>query len=248
MTSSPADPAILPSGRLSRALTRLFMKRARVAAAERVAEGFRLITLESPEFRGARWAPGQKVQIAIGSAFVARTFTPMDWDADAGRTHILGYAHAGGGPGSAWLDRAAPGDPCDVFGPRASLDVSRAAGMCVVIGDETSIGLACALARWRPAGSPAACLLEVDRLADVRAVLARLDLHAGELFQRTTGDAHLDDVERRLPELAASGATFVLTGKASSIQRLRRALKGLGVPSSRLATKPYWVPGKTGLD
>lgn len=40
----------------------------------------------------------------MGSAFVARTYTPIDWDPVAGRTRIRGYAH-GDGPGSAWVRR-----------------------------------------------------------------------------------------------------------------------------------------------
>lgn len=232
-------------GRLSRALLRLLMKQARVTAAEPIAEKFRLITLESPEFRELAWIPGQKVQIAMGSAFVARTFTPIDWDAAAGRTRILGYAH-GNGPGSSWVCDVKPGDSCDIFGPRASLDVGNT-DRRVVLGDETSIGLAAALGRHAPE-SPLQCLLEMNAPANARDALAALGLDAVELFERTDNDTHLAEIERRLPALAAAGATFALTGKASSIQRLRRALKGLGVPAARLATKPYWAPGKTGLD
>lgn len=240
-TQAPRQP-----GRLGRALIRLLMKQARIVEAEPVAEGFRLLTLESHEFKKLHWIPGQKVQIAMGSAFVARTFTPIEWDAVAGRTRILGYAH-GDGPGSAWISNARAGDECDVFGPRASLDVGRANGMCVVLGDETSIGLAYAASRHVP-GSPMQCLLEVNVAADAHAALARLDLGGAELFERTQNEAHLADIERRLPALVAAGATFVLTGKASSIQRLRRALKALGTSSSRVMTKPYWAPGRTGLD
>jgi NADPH-dependent ferric siderophore reductase len=228
-----------------RSLMRMLMKQARVVAVEPVSESFRLITLESPEFKGIQWVAGQKVQIAMGSAFVARTFTPIEWDAVAGRTRILGYAH-GHGPGSAWVREVSPGDACDVFGPRASLDVGNAR-MPVVIGDETSIGLACALGgQLRPATLP--CLLEVKAAAPVREVIARLHLDAAELFECTENDTHLDGIERRLPALAAAGASFVLTGKASSIQRLRRVLKDSGVAASRVRTKAYWAPGKTGLD
>ncbi len=170
----------------------------------------------------------------------------IEWDTTAGRTRILGYAH-GNGPGSAWVCDTRPGDECDVFGPRASLDVSHAAGMCVVFGDETSIGLAYALSRHAP-GGPMPCLLEVNTVANTRDVLTRLGLDGVELFERKENDAHLEDIERRLTALVATGATFVLTGKTSSIQRLRRALKALGVPASRVMTKAYWAPGKTGLD
>lgn len=230
-----------------RALVRLLMKQARVAEVESVAEGFRLITLESPEFQGLQWVPGQKLQIAMGSAFVTRTFTPIEWDAAAGRTRILGYAH-GQGPGSVWVREVSAGDACDVFGPRASLDVGDAR-MPVVIGDETSIGLAHALARGdRPHPDAVPCLFEVTAAAPVREVMPRLQLDAAEWFERTENDTHLEGIERRLPALAAAGATFVLTGKAPSIQRLRRVLKDAGVASSRVVTKAYWAPGKTGLD
>jgi NADPH-dependent ferric siderophore reductase len=233
-------------GRLGRALIRMLMKQARVVDVEPVTANFRLITLESSDFKGLSWVPGQKVQIAMGSAFVARTFTPIEWDAVAGQTRILGYAH-GSGPGSAWVCGTKPNDECDVFGPRTSLDVSHTGGTCVMLGDETSIGLAYALGQHSPGRVPQ-CLFEVSTIANTREVLARLDLRGAELFERKENDVHLEDIERRLPALAATGTSFVLTGKASFIQRLRRVLKNQGVPASRLMAKPYWAPGKTGLD
>ncbi len=244
--NTPNPPTQRPQGRFGKALLRMLMKQAQVVEAETVAEGFRLITLESPAFKDLHWIPGQKVQIAMGSAFVARTFTPIEWDAKSGRTRLLGYAH-GSGPGSAWVSDSKPGDGCDVFGPRASLDVSRAGATRVAFGDETSIGLAYALSR-HAAGTGWECLLEVNSAAPVREVLVRLGLDRVELFERTGNDAQLEDIARRVPNLDAVGAAFILTGKASSIQRLGRALKASGVPSSRLMVKPYWAPGKTGLD
>lgn len=248
MTTS-ANVSNAPSahpGRVGKAIIRLFMKQARVTEVEDVAVGFRLITLESPAFKDVVWTPGQKIQIAMGSAFVARTFTPIEWDGRAGRTRILGYAH-GKGPGSVWIHDARPGAECDVFGPRASLDVTDASGPRVVLGDETSIGLVHALSRYYPADA-LHCLLEVNHAAHAHAVLARLDLDEDGVIERMEGDSHVSEIERRLPTFAAKGATFVLTGKASSIQRVGRALKASGVPRSRLISKAYWAPGKVGLD
>ncbi|UYY57002.1 siderophore-interacting protein [Sphingomonas sp. S2-65] len=114
-------------GRLSKAMMRLWMKTATIVATERLADRFHLITLEGPALADVPWLPGQKVQIAMGSAFVTRTYTPVEWNPSTGRTCILGYAH-GEGPGSAWLRTVAPGDECSIFGPRASLDLSRVRG------------------------------------------------------------------------------------------------------------------------
>lgn len=246
MPADISDTSAARPGRFGRALIRMFMKHVRVIEVEAVAEGFRLIALESPAFKDCAWTPGQKVQIAMGSAFVARTFTPIEWNRAEGQTRILGYAH-GGGPGSEWVRNVKRGDECDIFGPRASLAVPDAAGPLMVFGDETSIGLAHAIRRQH-ADRTLQCLLEVNAATDAREALARLDLDRAEVFERTHNDTYLLEIERRLPALADAGAAFVLTGKASSIQRLRQALKALGTPAARLATKAYWAPGKTGLD
>jgi hypothetical protein len=55
-------------------------------------------------------------------------------------------------------------------------------------------------------------------------------------------------MEATLPELIKAGASFVLTGKAGTIQRLRQRLKQHNVASRRIVTKAYWAPGKIGLD
>ncbi|WP_165186927.1 siderophore-interacting protein [Caulobacter soli] len=245
MTLSLRPPPKAP-GRLSRALTRLLMKRATVAAVESLADRFRLITLEGPALAGATWTPGQKIQIAMGSAFVARTYTPLDWDLAAGRIRILGYAH-GVGPGSAWLETLRPGVECDIFGPRASLEVRDMTGPLAVFGDETSMGLAHALA-GQDRGRTVACAFEVGDPDGARRVATRLGLANATLFARSGDDGHMEAMAAGLASLAATGASFVLTGRAGAIQRLRLGLKTLAVPPARIAVKAYWAPGKVGMD
>ncbi len=232
-------------GRLSQTLVRLLMRRARVVSTETLAESFSLVTLEGPELAGARWAPGQKIQVAMGSAFVARTYTPMTWEAE-GRTRILGYAH-GKGPGADWLRSLEPGAECDIFGPRVSLDLEGVPGPLAMFGDETSMGLAYALAMQDPARS-VACALEVADLEAAGQVADRLGLSKAALFRRRADDAHLDTMTEALASLASVGAAFVLTGRAGAIQRVRTGLKARGVTPRRLMAKAYWAPGKTGLD
>lgn len=141
----------------------------------------------------------------------------------------------------------APGAACDVFGPRGSLDLGRVDGPCVLLGDETAFGLAYALGHGPGARGPR-CLFEVNVAADARVVQARLGLARAELFARVAGDGHLAPMMRRLAALAQEGTCFVLTGRASTIQRQRRVLKDCGVPGGRILAKAYWAPGKTGLD
>jgi ferric-chelate reductase (NADPH) len=91
-------------------------------------------------------------------------------------------------------------------------------------------------------------VFEASDVAESRQVAEAIGLGQARLIERITDDAHLATAEAEMLRHAASGAHFVLTGKASSIQRVRRALKAAGVVSSRVKTKAYWAQGKTGLD
>jgi ferric-chelate reductase (NADPH) len=186
----------------------------------------------------------------MGSGLSARTYTPMSWDAANGRTRLLIFAH-GDAPGSRWARGLCEGDACQFFGPRRSLDLTGLESPVVLFGDETSFGLAAAL-RDSPQGAGpiqgAVHLFEASDVAESRPVLAAIGLDRATLIARTAGDAHLTAAEAELLRLAASGGAFILTGKASSIQRASRALKAAGVVSSRMKTKAYWAPGKIGLD
>jgi NADPH-dependent ferric siderophore reductase len=238
--------AVNTPGQFGKALIGLFMKRATVTAVYDIAYGFRLITLEGPKLQGVAWTPGQKIQIGMGSAFVARTYTPIEWDAAAGRTCILGYAHSDG-PGSAWMLGIKIGDECDLFGPRNSLDVRHLNGPLVVFGDETSIGLAYALSR-QDSGRSVVCQVEVDDLASAQHVRSTLDIGNVTVTARSDGDGHLAQLEASFPALVGTSSSFVLTGKAGSVQRLGRELKRQGVPANRIVGKAHWAPGKAGLD
>jgi ferric-chelate reductase (NADPH) len=235
-------------GRLESALSKLFMKTAAVAAIEDVAEGFRLLLLEGEALRQVTWTPGQKLQLMLGG-WVQRTYTPFAWDAQAGTTRILSYAH-GDGPAARWTRSLVPGAACTLFGPRGSLDLNNLARPALLFGDETSFGLVHAL-RFTPARAEGvSVVLEVSSKAASSAALQALDVEGAHLIERRPDDVHLDEVQqlgaRLLQDHSIQAA--VLSGKATSIQRLSKQLKQHGVPRGRIQTKAYWAPGKTGLD
>ncbi|WP_404533670.1 siderophore-interacting protein [Bradyrhizobium ottawaense] len=223
------------------------MRPARVAGIKTLSPHFRLVELEGEALRNVAWAAGDKIQVAMGSGLSARTYTPMWWDAGNGRTRLLAFAH-GEGPGSRWASSLREGDSCQFFGPRRSLDLADLQAPIVLFGDETSFGLAAALRDSLQAGG-ALHLSEAADIAESRLVLDSIGLGHARLMARSADDTHLATAESELLRLAANGAQFVLlTGKASSIQRVGRALKAAGVASSRIRAKAYWATGKTGLD
>ncbi|EJN09101.1 siderophore-interacting protein [Bradyrhizobium sp. YR681] len=227
-------------------LLRWLMRPARVAAVETLSPRFRLIELEGEALKDVAWTAGQKIQVAIGAGLSARTYTPMSWDTGRGATRLLAFAH-GDGPGSRWVSSLREGETCQFFGPRRSLDLAGLEAPVVLFGDETSFGLAAALRDNLRAGGPLH-MFEATDVAESRQALDAIGLGEARLIARSDSENHLRDVEAEMLRLAANGAQFVLTGKASSIQHVSRTLKAAGVVPARLKAKAYWAPGKTGLD
>lgn len=234
-------------GLLERTFDRLLLRNTRVAAVEQVSERFRLIALEGDALQGAAWAPGHKLQVKVAGPFTARTFTPIGFDAERGRTRILGYAH-GAGPGSDWLRRVRAGDACQVFGPHHSLALGDLAGSVVLHGDETSFGLAASVVAATAGRAAPRCVFEVESSAEAALALQALGVAPALLVERRDEVRRVQAIGDLWSQCSGDGTLFVLTGRAQSIQQARQALKVHGVPSSRILSKAYWAPGKTGMD
>ncbi|MGV3679837.1 MAG: siderophore-interacting protein [Acidovorax sp.] len=234
-------------GLWERSFDRLLLRSTRVAAVAQVSERFRLIALEGDVLRGAAWAPGHKLQVKVAAPFTARTFTPIAFDAERGHTRILGHAH-GAGPGSDWLRRVRAGDACQVFGPHRSLALGDLAGPVVLHGDETSFGLAASVVAATAARAEPRCVFEVESSAEAALVLQALGVAPVVLVERRDEARRLQAIAELWSQCSGDGTLFVLTGRAQSVQQARQALKGHGVPSSRILSKAYWAPGKTGMD
>lgn len=235
------------AGRLESAVLKLFTRHVRVLDIADIGGAFRIVTLAGNALQNVAWTPGDKIQIQLGG-WVQRTYTPMDWDAESGRTRILVYRHSGG-PGVQWARALRTGDECIVFGPRKSIRLVRPQSAVILFGDETSLGLAAALSRQV---SPQALrmLFEVSAPADTMPAIEQLRLDGARICARHDNDGHLAELGAQMSALLQScdTADIVLTGKASSIQHIGRLLRQHGIGAGRRQSKAYWAPGKTGLD
>ena len=229
-------------------LVKMFTKAASVSALEQLSGRFRLITLSGPKLRGVRWVPGMKVQMALGG-FVSRTYTPIQWDGESGVTRLLAYVH-GDAPASAWVKGLELGVSTPVFGPSDSLDLSALTRPGLLFGDETSIGLAHALRFTAQGAQGVSIVLEVSSKAETQSVLAHMQIEGVTLIERQPDDAHGGELEALVEQQVKDRgiASAALSGKSTSIQRLNKKLRALGLTSRQLRTKAYWAPGKAGLD
>lgn len=219
----------------------LRLRTAQVLRAEVLGPRFRRIVLGGPGLCDAAFEPGDKLQL-LTQGFRLRTYTPMRWDGAAGETELIAFLH-GDGPGARWARGACAGQGAQLFGPRRSLTLGP--GRFVLVGDETSVGLALA------SGPGRRVVLEVSDAAEVAAVLAQLGVTA-TLIERRPDAAHLEALARAVADAVADplgpGSALVLSGQAQTLSALRRALKGAGKLPRIVRTKAYWAPGKTGLD
>ncbi|MFO0738487.1 MAG: siderophore-interacting protein [Labilithrix sp.] len=215
------------------AFGRFFFRDATVTSVRALGEKFRLAELEGDALTGVTWTPGDKVQVYLGEDM--RTYTPIAWDAASGKTSFLLYVHGASAPGARWARDLMAGARCQFFGPRGSIAFTALPPDVTFFGDETSFAAAAALKGVRSARN----VFEVESERESKRALTALGIEA-TLIERTADDAHLEAVARTLER--SPPQSLVLTGRAQSIQDLRR--RGLR-PAK---TKAYWSVGKSGLD
>lgn len=232
-------------GLLESAMFKLFTRPAQVLDIEDLGGAFRLVSLGGEALRGVAWNPGDKLQLQLGG-WVQRTYTPIGWDAQAGRTRILVYLH-GEGPATQWARALRKGDNCILFGPRKSLDLAPPDRPVILFGDETSLGLAAALSAQARAVQ---VVLEVSHLAETMPAIDRLGLGHARVLARLDKDWHFAAVTRELAALLQTrpDAEIVLTGKGGSIQHVNQFLRRENIGRGRRQNKAYWAPGKAGMD
>ena len=238
-------------GLIGQAVLRLVTHDSRVDAVDVLSPRFRLVSLRSEAFRRSAHVPGDKIQVRVGG-MAFRTFTPFRLREGGDGLALLGYRH-GDAPAARWLGDVAPGERCQVLGPRRSLDLTAIERSTVFVGDETSLGLALALCGTPLGGLDTHFIFEVDDAAEVRPVLeagGRGMLQHAWLVERRPDGSHLVAVEAALARYAGADSyrQYVLTGQSLTIQRLQRTLKAAGAKPSQMLAKAYWAPGKAALD
>jgi len=192
-------------------------------------------------------SPGDKVQVKLDGGLITRTYTPIEWNRRTGTTRLLAYCH-GTGPGSEWSSQVRVGDERQFFGPRSSLDLSSVTSTTILFGDETSFALAMALPLNGASSVRQRFIFEVNDRPEAASVLDRLGLAGTILVERRPDDAHLHEISHAILAFMQPTSTFILSGKASSIQHVSRTLKANGIETRRLRAKAYWAPDKVGLD
>jgi NADPH-dependent ferric siderophore reductase len=233
---------------------------ATISEIEQLTPRLRRIQFSGPRLQGLNWTPGQHIRLQVaglGESVLRlhpndalRTYSIYDADPDLGTLDIAMFDHDGdpeyATPARRW-SAASMGDRVQFTRPQGNLVVRPDAPYHVFAGEETASVAFAAMVRSLPATAQVHGVVESAVAAD--------HLPLGRpLKQVERGDASakdsvvLADALRAL-QLPDDPGVAYLAGEARTIQTLRKILiTERGWDRRDIRTKPFWTPGRTGLE
>ncbi|MGW2208356.1 siderophore-interacting protein [Streptomyces sp. NPDC001781] len=218
----------------------LLMLRGTVTTVERFTARMRRLRIEGDALAGLDVLPGQQVRVLVGSALTRRTYSVWRYE-PSGCVELCVLDHGGDGPGARWARGAAAGDEVRLGKPEGSFTLRPDAAHHVFVGDETASVAFGAMLAALPGGTRVSGCVETAT-ADDRLPLA----HAGRLDWVLRGTVPLPEAVGRLAP--APGGIAYVAGEARTVQAVRHVLRDAGWDRHSVLTKPFWAPGKRGLD
>ena len=201
-------------------------------------------------FRGAlqqlKFIPGNVVEFRINDREY-RHYTLSGLDRENGRCEVLFYLHDRG-LGSRWAAQLQPGDEVKIIGPGGKIRYKKEQQYHFFFGDESSVGLVqCLQQEALGMGQQNLAVLELEQ--GHREWLAATGIVAMPVCKSyeapaSAAIAHMDAMVHFEPWLKGM---FYLTGRARSIQAMRRYLLNRGVAGRNIQCEPYWAEGKQAL-
>jgi NADPH-dependent ferric siderophore reductase len=254
-TASPVrSPARRASGRLHDRLS----VTGTVTQLDPISRRMLRIRIEGDDIAGLACQPGQHVRVHMADVREPRNWLhPRDmlrtysvWRHDDTGIELCVLNHDHGGPGARWARQLRAGGHVTFGRPEGSF-VLREGAYQVFAGEETAAVAFGAMLRALPPVTPVYGILEVDELGD-RLPLG-LPLGHQLTWQYRAGRSAaasqtLLEAFTRLRLPPEPGIAY-LAGEARTVQLLRRHLVSeRGWPREAVRTKPFWAPGKRGLD
>jgi NADPH-dependent ferric siderophore reductase len=220
-----------------RALVDRLFVRGTVSATGLVTPRMRRIVITAP---GLEWIPGQHVRVAADGVMTRRTYSVWDYDGASLELYVLDH---GDGPGVRWARSVRPGQDV-VFGKPEGGLVTRPSAYHLFAGEETAAVAFGPMLRAL-GDAPAYGVIEADTTED------RLPVGLTWRFREGAPAASSGTLVQAVRELDLPDepGTAYLAGEARTVQALRAHLvRDRGWPRRSVITKPFWTPGKKGME
>ncbi|MCR2817717.1 siderophore-interacting protein [Microbacterium sp. zg.Y1090] len=178
----------------------------------------------------------------------SREYTPLDWDAEAGRLD-LEFAIHGDGVASQWAATAELGAVAGVGGPRGSLVLSGRPDSWLLAGDETAVPAMRRYAALMDADAQGRIIVEVADVAHELSIAAPSGVAVS--FVHRGADRAGAALAQTLDALTAAdrpaGDVFAFVAAEQAIVKPARALlqERWALPADGFVAKGYWKRGET---
>ncbi|NUP82944.1 MAG: siderophore-interacting protein [Nonomuraea sp.] len=233
-----------------RLLDRMFVT-GEIVEIEQVTPRMRRIKLAGEALADLAWVPGQHVRVLIGSGGllggVLRTYSVWRYDPSWEAVDLVGFDHGGQAPGATWVRNARVGEEVSFTRPDGGFVVRREAPYHLFAGEETASVAFGAMLRGLPLEAAVFGVVEADGPEDHLPLPRRLErvCRGGASAERSES---LVEAVRKL-ELPDGPGVAYLAGEARTIQAVRAHLvRERGWQRRDVRTKPFWAPGRKGLD
>ncbi|MFJ3893296.1 siderophore-interacting protein [Streptomyces sp. NPDC090083] len=214
--------------------------RATVTAAEQITDRMRRLRIEGDALAGLDVRPGQQVRVLV-TGLTLRTYSVWRHD-PSGVVELCVLDHSEGGPGARWGKSVGVGEQVRLRKPEGTFTLRPDASHHVFVGEETASVAFAAMLDALPEEARISGCVETETAAD------RLPMaHSDRLDWLTRGGTSLPDAVRELaPE---PGGIAYVAGEARTVQQVRQVLvRDLGWDRRAVLTKPFWAPGKRGME
>jgi NADPH-dependent ferric siderophore reductase len=242
-----------PARRAGNRFIGLFSATGTVTQIDSIARRTLRIRIEGDDISQLACLPGQHVRVHVADISDPRSWLrPRDllrsysvWQHGDG-IELCVLDHDGDGPGAQWARQLRAGHRVTFNRPEGSF-LLREDGYHVFAGEETAAVAFGAMLRAVPPAAGVYGVIEVDEPED------RLPLGRELTWQYRHGrpavaSQTLLEAFAQL-QLPSEPGTAYLAGEARTIQLLRQHLvTERGWPRQAIRTKPFWTPGKRGLD
>ncbi|MEU5677061.1 MULTISPECIES: siderophore-interacting protein [Streptomyces] len=222
------------------------LQRATATVAEPAGDRWRRIRLQTAG--PLDWKPGHHIRVQVAPLSLRsprdllRTYTVWDYTDNALELRVFEH---GEGPGARWARELAPGSEVMFKAPEGRFTVRPDAPDHLFIGEETASVAIGAMARSLHGRCRA--LIAVDDVADQIPI-------EGDVQWIQNGTALAPDTRTLVQAVAAlpdirPGTVAYIAGEAQTCQAVKRhLLHERGWPRRDIVVKPFWTPGKRGMD
>jgi NADPH-dependent ferric siderophore reductase len=253
----PIMPALIDAFPLIKSLRDAVFLSATISEIESLTPRMRRVRFDGSRLKGLTWQPGQHIRLQVaglGESLLRlhphdalRTYSIYDADPDLGTLDIVMYDHGAESstPARRWLNAAAVGNDVQFSRPQGGFVVRDAAPYHLFVGEDTASVAFAAMLRSLPTTAEVYGVVEATDAAD------HLDLPLQQVQRgeaSAADSALLTDAIRAL-ELPDQPGIAYLAGEARTIQSLRKILVAeRGWDRRSIRTKPFWTPGRTGME